>query len=326
MPRPLTKEGPLPKARESGGQRAVHWTAHAELAEHGRDIQQHAAPRSWPSRAGPVIKRRRGRVRTSEAARYARWSVTVAAAIAALTFSVYLYRAWEARQERRRAPAPALPGVERQSSALAFSKVEKKQTIFTVRASRSTEFSANGENLLEDVQITIFGRDGNRHDSLLTRSCEYQKDSGNIRCGGKVKMELESAQDVGRTDASARRARVETSNVTFERDSGLAQTSEPVTFALPRCHGQALGATYDSDSGVLRLARLPPVDLLEGGRHGCGRPLVVGPHLAGRQSRQRQRRRDPGEPRAHHSPGCGAATPGALRRQSRWHQRRNRSR
>jgi lipopolysaccharide export system protein LptA len=181
--------------------------------------------------------------------------MTVSAAIAAVTLSVYLYRAWEAREERRRAPAPALPGVERQSSALAFSKVEKKQTIFTVRASRSTEYSANGENLLEDVQIMIFGREGNRHDTLLTRSCEYQKDSGNIRCGGEVKMELESAQDADRADASARRAHVETSSVTFDRDAGVAQTGEPVTFTLPRCQGQAVGANYNSDSGVLRLAR-----------------------------------------------------------------------
>jgi len=193
-------------------------------------------------------------VRTSEAARYARWSVTVAGVIAAVTFSVYLHRAWQAHEERRRAPAPAMPGVERQSSALEFSKVEKKQTVFTVRASRSTEYSATGENLLEDVQITIFGRDGNRHDTLLTRSCEYQKDSGNVRCGGEVKMELESAQDAGKGDASARRARVETSSVTFDRDSGVARTDKPVAFALPNCRGQAVGAEYNSDSGVLRLA------------------------------------------------------------------------
>lgn len=227
-------------------------------------------------------------MRTSEAARYARWSAMAAGMIAAVTLSVFLYRAWEARQERKRAPQPAPPSVERQSSALTFSKVEKDQTIFTVRASRSTEFKVNGENLLEDVRVTIFGRQGTRRDTLHTRSCEYEKDTGKIRCSGDVQMDLQSAPDAARADAEAHRAHVETREVTFDRDSGEARTDEKVTFTFPNWRGEAVGASYRSDDGVLRLEKDVRMWLSPSGTPGTsGEIEVTGSHLEYRRDARR---------------------------------------
>lgn len=229
-------------------------------------------------------------MRTSEAARYARWSAIAAGVIAAVTLSVFLHRAWQARQERKKAPAPAPPSVERLSSALAFSKVVKDQTIFTVRASRSTEFKASGQNLLEDVQVTVFGRGGKRHDTLHTQRCEYEKDSGRITCAGEVQIDLESAKDAARPDAGARRAHVETRRVTFDRNSGVARTDEKVTFAFPNCQGQALGASYRSDDGVLRLEKDVKLWLKPSGSAGTSEERqveVTGSSLEYRRNTQR---------------------------------------
>ncbi len=194
-------------------------------------------------------------MRTSQAARYARWSAAAAAAIAAITLTLYAHRAWIARQERRKAPPPAPPSVERQSSELTFSKVEKDRTIFAVRASKSTEFKGNSENILEDVLITIFGKEGARQDAIHTHSCEYQKDSGKIECAGEVEISLVSAQDAARPDAEARAVHIQTRAVTFDRGTGVAKTSQRVTFAFPEGSGEATGMHYRTDSGVLRMEK-----------------------------------------------------------------------
>ena len=187
-------------------------------------------------------------MRSSEAARYARWSAMAAAAIAAVTLSVYAHRAWVARQEREKAPPPAPPSVERQSSELSFSKVEKDRTIFTLRASKSTELKSNSENVLEDVLITIFGKEGTRQDKIHTRSCEYRKNSGKIECAGEVEISLTSAQDAARADAEARAVHIETRGVTFDRETGVAKTDQCVTFAFPQGTGEATGVYYQTDS------------------------------------------------------------------------------
>ena len=229
-------------------------------------------------------------MRTSQAARYARWSGMAAGAIAAVTLGVFLHRAWLARQERRQAPTPAPPSVERLSSELTFSKVEKDRTIFTVKASRSTEFKANDENLLEDVQITIFGREGTRHDTLHTRSCQYEKDSGEIRCDGEVQIDLQSAKDAARADAATRRAHVETRRVSFDRSSGVARTDEKVTFAFANCQGEGVGVSYRSGDGVLRLDKDVKLWLRPSGTAGASEEKQVEVTGSGLEYRRDTRR------------------------------------
>ena len=194
----------------------------------------------------------------TEAARYARWSAGVALALVAITLSVYLERSWVGYRQNQKAPPPPPPSVERQSGEITFSKVEKDRTIFTVRASRSTEFKGKDENLLEEVQITIFGQSGERHDTIHTTSCQYARGSGKIICSGEVQMDLQSAADAERPpkDAtSARLVHVETRGVTFDRMSGIAETDQPVRFTFPSGGGEAVGARYQSDGGILRLKR-----------------------------------------------------------------------
>ncbi|MBZ5539787.1 MAG: hypothetical protein LAN61_04610 [Acidobacteriia bacterium] len=199
-------------------------------------------------------------MRRTEAARYARWSAGVAMVLVAITLGVYVQRGWVARRERRKAPPPAPPSVEKQSTALTFSKVEGNRTLFTVRASRSTQFRGRAEDLLEDVQITIFGRNGERHDTIHTRSCQYTKDGGRIACAGEVQMELQSAADAERAAQergapATRTVHVETRGVSFDRESGVARTEQTVKFAFPDGEGQAQGLEYRSDEGLLRLEK-----------------------------------------------------------------------
>jgi lipopolysaccharide export system protein LptA len=199
-------------------------------------------------------------MKRSEAAKYARWSAAVALLVAIATAAVYVERAWVRHVAQENAPPPAPLGVERESTTISFSKVEENHTIFTVEASKSTDFKGEDASLLEDVRITIFGKTGARHDTIHTKSCRYSKVLGSITCAGEVQIDLLSAADAQfvaqHPEQTAQRImRVETSGVTLERANGLAKTDQPVTFQFPNGQGQAIGIEYNSDEGALRLER-----------------------------------------------------------------------
>jgi LPS export ABC transporter protein LptC len=197
----------------------------------------------------------------SEAARYARWSAAVALLLVAVTTTIYLERHWKSYLDKKKAPPPAPLDVARQSNGLNFKQFgEQNRTIYEVEASKSTEFKGQNASLLEDVTITIFGKTGDRHDVIHTRSCRYGKEDGGIICNGDVQIDLMSAEDAKRAarDPAAARAlatRVETHGVRFDRASGIAQTDQQVTFAFPNGNGDAVGMEYESEAGTLRLRR-----------------------------------------------------------------------
>src|ERR1700733_12460032 len=197
-------------------------------------------------------------MRRSEAARYARWSAAVALVLAGITTTVYLKRGYTRHIERRQAPPAAPQDVTRQSNGINFKKVEQNRTIFQVQASKSTEFKGQDASLLEEVVVTIFGKAGDRHDVIRTHSCQYDQKTGDIACGGDVRIDAMSASDAELAErnpslAEARATRVETRGVTFNRESGLASTNERVTFSFPSGTGDGTGLQYNSDEGSLRL-------------------------------------------------------------------------
>src|ERR1700684_1026249 len=210
-------------------------------------------------------------MKRSEAARYARWSATLALLLALATVAVYVQHKVMARVQKKGAPPAAPVNVERQSNGLTFSKVDGDRKIFTVEASKSTEFRNQEASLLEEVKITIFGRQGDRHDVIRTRSCQYAKGNGAINCSGAVQIELETAaeaelakkRDAKETAGPA--GHVETRNVTFDQASGTARTSERVTFTFPEGSGEAMGVEYNSQLGTMKLLRDVKMTLIQSG-------------------------------------------------------------
>ena len=196
----------------------------------------------------------------SEATRYARWSALVALVLAAATLLVYARRDWVRHIEKKNAP-PATPvDVTRQSAGINFKQGDKTRTIYEVSASKSTEFKGQDASLLEDVRITIFGKVGDRHDVIHTRSCRYGKEKGDIQCSGEVQIDLMSAADAQRTAGhpeamNAVTTHIETRGVKFNRASGLAQTDQKVTFAFPSGGGEGVGLEYKSEEGTVHLLR-----------------------------------------------------------------------
>jgi lipopolysaccharide export system protein LptA len=198
-------------------------------------------------------------MKRSEAARYARWSALTALLLAAITGGIYLRRQWIAHVEIKKAPPPLTADEERQSIGLTLSKGEGERTVFTLQASKSTDFKGQDISLLEDVKVTVFGKLGDRHDVIHTQSCKYAKTDGSIQCNGDVQMELQSAADAERAkrpgEGAANVIHVQTSGVTFEKTTGRAQTVQPVKFTLPNGDGEGVGGVYFSEEGMLRLVK-----------------------------------------------------------------------
>ncbi len=197
-------------------------------------------------------------MRNSEAQKYARWSLAVAGVLAAAVAGVYARNSWLARQAEKKAPPAVPPTIEQRSNEFSYSKVEGQRTIYTVRASRTTQFKEGSRNLLEDVAIVVYGKKGDRNDKMITRACDFISNTGKISCAGEVQITLQSA---GGAQAAANAIQVTTSAVTFDRDSGEARTDKPVKFRWPSGNGRAVGVSYDSNAGTLRALRSVELDL-----------------------------------------------------------------
>src|SRR5260370_8832643 len=175
-----------------------------------------------------------------------------------MTIGVYLERKWVAHREKEKAPPPAPRDVTRLESGITFSKAAGNQKIFTVEASKATDFKDKDASLLEDVKITIFGKKGERHDTIHTQSCQYEKAGGSMACSGEVQIDLESKAEAERPAKNTRVAapqklHVETRGVIFNRASGMARTEQPGKFVFPNGSGEAVGLEHHSEEGNARL-------------------------------------------------------------------------
>ena len=198
-------------------------------------------------------------MRTTEAARYARWSAGIAVLLVILVAGVYGARDWQSRQARKKMPAVVPSSVEQRSAGFRFSKVVGNRTEFTVRAEHATEFVEGGRSLLEDVWITAYGGAGERFDNLHTRTCDYLTASESISCAGDVQMDLDRASDQHAEIPEAQQAKgsklvqVATSHVSFDHKTGLATTDRPAEFRFSQGEGHGVGFRYEAQQGEIQL-------------------------------------------------------------------------
>jgi LPS export ABC transporter protein LptC len=194
-------------------------------------------------------------LRNQEAARYARWAAITAVAITLLVAGFYAERAVRAYIARRHGPPPVPVSVSEQSADFNYSQSGPEgRTIFTIRASHATQFNNEDRALLQDVWVTIYGRQGDRNDNIHTRECSYQPVGGSIQCAGDVEIDIQAATAAKGKPAS-QPLQVKTSNLTFNRKTGQATTPAPVDLNFAGGKGHGTGLSYDSNQSVLRLER-----------------------------------------------------------------------
>jgi lipopolysaccharide export system protein LptA len=210
-------------------------------------------------------------LRNREAARYARWSAIAAALIALAVGGVYAKRALRRFRALRNGPAAVSINVEQRSAQFSFSKVEQSRTIFTVRASHATQYKDENRAVLEDVWITLYGRDGSRNDNIHTHECSYDG-SGAVHCQGDVEIDMASAHPSA--GHSADTVQIKTSNLSFNRNTGEASTPAPVEFQFAGGQGSGLGVSYSTSDATVRLQQNVQFELAASDQTG-GLPVTA---------------------------------------------------
>ncbi|MGZ4899061.1 MAG: LptA/OstA family protein [Candidatus Angelobacter sp.] len=150
-------------------------------------------------------------------------------------------------------------GVEKSATGFNLSKSEGGKTLFTIHAASVQQYKEGGRAALHDVSITVFGRNQDRSDQIYGSDFAYDPVEKVVTAEGEVRIDLEAlsaaASSSGAPPAAETRnlIHVQTSALTFNENTGIAQTMAAIEFRVPEGNGSAVGATYDSHGGVLTL-------------------------------------------------------------------------
>src|ERR1700722_8710057 len=118
-------------------------------------------------------------MRTTQANRYARWSVIIAGVLVVAMAGFYLRRSGLASQARKNSPPSVPASVQRSSEGFTYSQGSGNHILFVVHASNATTFRGSikdaEKNLLLNVSITVYGRNGDRNDVIHTDTCDFYR-------------------------------------------------------------------------------------------------------------------------------------------------------
>jgi len=157
----------------------------------------------------------------------------------------------------------ALPAGARQGLAgFSFTRNEGGHPVFTVRAERSVDFK-NGEGTkLDGVEVEMFGRAGDQHNLLRTKSCQYNSTSGNLSCLGQVEIELDAPPGGGNLRGSEpspsgvhgrQPVYLETAGLFYNQQKSLVTSAARVRWRYGTASGMAVGLAYSTEDGELEL-------------------------------------------------------------------------
>jgi lipopolysaccharide export system protein LptA len=187
--------------------------------------------------------------------------------------------------------------IQQEANGVTYTQAHGGHTLFKIHASKVVELK-QGNALLHDVKIELYGADGSRVDRIEGNEFEYDQKAGIAKAAGPVEITLmrpggapavapkaatsqavsgqaKSAPVASAAETAARgQIHVKTSGLTFDQKSGVATTAEHVDFSMEQGTGSSMGATYDSEQGLLVLDRA--VELTT--RHGAGTVQIHAQH------------------------------------------------
>ncbi len=186
------------------------------------------------------------------------WIVSAAILLVIVLAGFYTYGRYRVRNVLRTLPDKLGVDVQQSADSFSISKSEGGRTLFTVKASKEIQYKS-GRAELHDVNIVVYGRESNRFDQIYGSQFEYDPKSGDITAAGEVHIDLEgNTEGLVRPDLTPptelkNPIHLKTSGLVFNRNSGIATTSQLIEFRIPQVSGTAIGATYDSKAATLTL-------------------------------------------------------------------------
>ncbi len=163
--------------------------------------------------------------------------------------------------------------VENATVGFNYSKIESGQTIYSIKAWRNLGLKGN-KNILEDVEVIIYGHGGDRYDRIHSERADYDQDAGSIMFQGDVTLFLSSKKQEAMANASAggpagnataNKTSVKTTRVTYSQRDNRVDTDQRVQFVFNDVSGSAVGMHYDAAHDLLRLPQDVQIQLDRGG-------------------------------------------------------------
>ncbi len=171
---------------------------------------------------------------------------------------------------RSRAFLAGLPGklgaeITQKTSDYTYSQTVLGRTVFTLHAAQ-WERRKDGVIALHDVGVVLYGRKQDRADRIYGKEFEYDQTAGVVRAVGMVDLDLQAPSpmegkkqrpvavtggDLAHADAKV--IHVKTSGLVYLTNLGVAATKEDIEFSEGAMSGQARGADFNSDTGVISL-------------------------------------------------------------------------
>src|SRR5215470_11014471 len=109
-----------------------------------------------------------------------------------------------------------------------------------VKASRDITFS-DGHHELENISMAVYPPEGETPDQISSAHAIYQPDSNVLSFIGNVKIETKE------------KLKVNTDALSFDQNSGIAQTDSPVSFERENVSGTSTGAVVEQKAKRLTL-------------------------------------------------------------------------
>jgi lipopolysaccharide export system protein LptA len=212
----------------------------------------------------------------------------VGAGLLVLVIGAFLgYAHWRAHRFLTDLPKKLGVDIRRETNGFTYSQSVQGRTVYTIHAAKAVE-RLDGKMTLHDVGIVLYGREQNRADRIYGNEFEYDQKGGVIRAVGEVHIDLQAPEA---TDANAkmdyaagkdlhgdgkdeekdeRLIHVKTSGLVYVQKLGVAATDSDIEFASGGMIGHAVGADYNSDTGLIVLRSAVRVNGVE-----HDRPVVL---------------------------------------------------
>jgi len=187
------------------------------------------------------------------------WFAVMALAVVSVVAGFYLYARFQLRIALKNLPAKVGIDIQQTSEGFSLSKSEGGRTLFTIHASKVTQYKEGGRARLHEVNIIVYGRNSDRFDQIYGNDFEYDQQAGTVVAKGEVHIDLEGNSGGQKLDDQAPPREMQnpihlrTEGMTFNQKTGMAETDGLVEFRVPQANGTAHGATYDSQNNQLTL-------------------------------------------------------------------------
>jgi lipopolysaccharide export system protein LptA len=185
------------------------------------------------------------------------WIVAVAGLLVASIAGFAVYGRWQGRRLSRDLPRGLGSSIQQSTSGFTYSESRGGHTIYTLHASKAVQYKKGGNAELHDVSITLYSAKGTPDNRIYGSAFDWDPVHGIARAMGEVQIDLrpepptaDPGSEPSSDDDNRNSVHVKTSGLIFNKQTGLASTSEKIEFRMAEAAGSAIGASFDSQTGV----------------------------------------------------------------------------